>query len=399
MAGKRGSTPELPQWIFRSALDSAQDIVLITEAEPLDRPGPKIVYANQAFYDLTGYTPEETIGNDPRMLQGEATDRAALDRIRAALVAREPVRVEVVNYAKSGQPYWLDLVIVPLRDPAGKVTHFAAIQRDITALKDLQRDLMQIQEETHDEIRQLVRANDVIEASRRQLHELDAEKTRLMSIIGHDLRNAFTSIIGYASLLEMRVEKLPPEQIAGEVSRLHRVVREAHRTMENLLAYSVMQRENVRLDLREVAIGPLVERVLGGFEERAMKKGITLEFPEVECGLIADEYMLEVVLRNLVENAIKFSNEGGRVCVEALDGDERPRIRISDTGIGMNDEQIRLMMERHRQEPSVGTADERGSGFGLALCGQLVHKMGGQLTVQSRPGQGSTFEMVFDRPR
>lgn len=396
MAGKRKSIPAVPEWIFRSALDSAKDIVLITEAEPLDLPGPKIVYANQAFYDLTGYSPEETIGNEPRMLQGDATDRATLDRIRAALVAREPVRVDVVNYAKSGKAYWLDLIIVPLRDPAGTVTHFAAIQRDITALKSLQQDLLQLHEDTQGEMRQLVRANDIIEASRRQLRELDAEKTRLMSIIGHDLRNAFTSIIGYASLLEMRIEQLDRSQIASEVARLHRVVHEAHRTMENLLAYSVVQRESARPDLRELDLAPLVERILGSLEERAGKKGIVLELPTEDYRLVADAYMLEVVIRNLVENAIKFSHAGGRVRIEGLDEGERRRIRVSDTGVGMTEEQIRSMTEGHRLDPTVGTAEERGSGFGLTLCSQLIQKMGGQLTVRSEPGCGSIFEMVFD---
>ena len=330
------------------------------------------------------------------MLQGDATDRAALDRIRAALVACEPVRVDVVNYAKSGKAYWLDLIIVPLRDPAGTVTHFAAIQRDITALKSLQQDLLRLNEDTQGEMRQLVQANDIIEASRRQLRELDAEKTRLMSIIGHDLRNAFTSIIGYASLLEMRVEQLERRQIASEVARLHRVVREAHRTMENLLAYSAIQRESARPDLRELELVPLVERILGSLEERADKKGIALELPTENYRLVADAYMLEVVIRNLVENAIKFSHAGGRVCIEGLDEGDRRRICISDTGVGMSEEQIQSMMGGLRLDPTIGTAEERGSGFGLALCSQLVQKMGGQLTVRSELGRGSIFEMVFD---
>ncbi|WP_316977474.1 ATP-binding protein [Shumkonia mesophila] len=397
MPRKRKSTPILPQWIFRGALDNAKDVILVTEAEPLDEPGPKIVYANQAFYELTGFTPEETIGNDPRMLQGEDTDRATLDRVRAALKAHEPVRVEVVNYTKSGQSYWLDMIIVPLRDPHGKVTHFAAIERDITAVKSLERDLMRRHETATGEVQRLAKANDVIEASRRQLCELDAENNRLLSIIGHDLRNAFTAIIGFTSLLEGRLPDLSTAQVANEVTRIHRVVKDSHRMLENLLAYSLMQRETPEAKLQPVSLSPLVERVLGVLEERAARKGIMLEPLASEHLVVADERMLEVVIRNLVENAIKFSHAGGRVRILGRDVDGRSRIGVSDSGIGMSEAQVRSILDHQRVKPQRGTAEEKGTGFGLILCGQLIRKMGGQLSVRSELGKGSTFELVLDR--
>lgn len=397
MPRKRKSPAILPQWIFQGALDNAKDVILITEAEPLDKPGPKIVYANQAFYELTGFTPEETIGNDPRMLQGEDTDRATLDRVRVALKAGEPIRVEVVNYTKSGQSYWLDMIIVPLRDPDGKVTHFAAIERDITAIKSLERDLMRRHETATGEVQRLAKANDVIEASRRQLCELDAENNRLISIIGHDLRNAFTAIIGFTALLEVRLKDLSTAQVADEVARIHRVVKDSHRMLENLLAYSLMQRETPEPKLQPVSLVPLVERVLGVLEDRAARKGIALEPLASEHLVVADEHMLEVVIRNLVENAIKFSHAGGRVRISGRDVDNRSRISVSNSGIGMGEAQVRSVLEHQRVKPERGTAEEKGTGFGLILCGQLIRKMGGQLSVQSELGKGSTFELDLER--
>lgn len=397
MPRKRKSTPVLPPWIFQGALDNAKDVILITEAEPLDKPGPRIVYANQAFYELTGFTPEETIGNDPRMLQGEETDRATLDRVRAALKAQESIRVEIVNYTKSGESYWLDMIIVPLRDHDGKVTHFAAIERDITAVKNLERDLMHRYETATGEVQRLAKAKDVIEASRRQLCELDAENSRLISIIGHDLRNAFTAIIGFTALLEARLADLSPTQVADEVTRIHRVVKDSHRMLENLLAYSLMQRETPEAKLRPISLSPLVERVLGVLDERATRKGIALEALESEHLVIADEHMLEVVVRNLLENAIKFSHAGGRVRVAGRDVGNRSLISVSDSGIGMSEAQVRSILDHQRVKPAVGTAEEKGTGFGLILCGQLIRKMGGQLTVRSELGKGSTFELVLER--
>lgn len=111
------------------------DIVLITEAESLDEPGPRIVYANPAFLRLTGYRADEVLGHSPRFLQGERTQREALDRIRAALARRESCREEVINYSKDGKEYWLELDIAPVPNSAGKVTHFIAVERDITQRK------------------------------------------------------------------------------------------------------------------------------------------------------------------------------------------------------------------------------------------------------------------------
>lgn len=397
MPRKRKPTPDLPQWIFQGALDYAKDVILITEAEPLDKPGPKIVYANRAFYELTGFRPEETIGADPRMLQGPDTDRATLDRVRAALKAHEPIRVEVVNYTKSGQSYWLDMIIVPLRDSGGKVTHFAAIERDITAIKNLEGDLLRRHEMATGEVQRLAKANDIIEASRRQLCELDAENNRLISIIGHDLRNAFTAIIGFTALLEGRVKNLSAAQVADEVARIHRVVKDSHRMLENLLAYSLMQRETPEPRLQPVSLSPLVDRVLGVLEDRATRKGVLLEPLASEHLVVADEHMLEVVLRNLVENAIKFSRAGGRVRISGCDVDDCSRISVIDSGVGMSEAQVRSVLEQQRVKPTVGTAEEKGTGFGLILCGQLIRKMGGRLDVRSELGKGSTFELVLDR--
>lgn len=108
---------------------------IVCEAAPIDPPGPRISYVNAAFCALTGYTAAEAIGQTPRILQGEGTDRETLDRIRAAVVAGQPIRELLLNYAKDGRPYWLDIAIAPLHDPLGRVTHFVAIERDVSQLK------------------------------------------------------------------------------------------------------------------------------------------------------------------------------------------------------------------------------------------------------------------------
>ncbi len=127
--------------MLTNAIDRAADVFLLTEAEPVDLPGPRIVYVNPAFEKMTGYTAEEVMGKTPRILQGAKTDREALRRIRTALQAWKPIREELVNYRKDGSEFVVDLSIVPIANEEGWYTHWMAIQRDITEQKNLQAQM------------------------------------------------------------------------------------------------------------------------------------------------------------------------------------------------------------------------------------------------------------------
>ena len=126
---------------FSAIVQHAKDIVIVTKAHPLNDPGPEIVYVNEAFIEKTGYTAEEVIGKTPRILQRDGTNRDDLKKIRQALEKQESVRVTLRNFSKKGNEYWVDLSILPLPDKNGKISHFAAIQRDIKDYKKLEQDL------------------------------------------------------------------------------------------------------------------------------------------------------------------------------------------------------------------------------------------------------------------
>ena len=119
--------------LLESVVVHANDAVLITEAWPVDLPGPRIVYANQAFTRTTGYSQEEVLGRTPRLLQGPNSDRATLDRVRAALEGWQAVVAEMLNYRKDGSTFWVEFSIVPVADASGRVTHWVSVQRDVTA--------------------------------------------------------------------------------------------------------------------------------------------------------------------------------------------------------------------------------------------------------------------------
>ena len=128
---------------FQDVLDTASDIVIVTEAD-IDPPGPRIVYVNEAFVRCTGYQKSEILGQSPRILQGPDTDPQTTAEIRDALSRGQGIHTTILNYAKNGRAYWLDIKIVPLFGPDGRITHFAGIERDMTeriALEARLRDL------------------------------------------------------------------------------------------------------------------------------------------------------------------------------------------------------------------------------------------------------------------
>ncbi len=137
---------EAQMHLLQLVSENTSDIVIITEAEPIDPPGPRIIYVNPAFTKITEYTEAEALGDNPRRLQGPKTDRAALARIKDGLRNWRPVRQELLNYTKSGQEIWLDLSIEPVSDSNGRYTHWISIERDVTERKRQEAELLKSRE-------------------------------------------------------------------------------------------------------------------------------------------------------------------------------------------------------------------------------------------------------------
>lgn len=132
--------------LLQSVVVNTNDAVLITEAESIDEPSPRILYANKAFTNMTGYTLEEVLGKTPRILQGAKTDRTELNKVREALSRWESITVEVINYRKDGSEFWVEFSVVPIADKTGWYTHWISVQRDITERKEAEEALRRSEE-------------------------------------------------------------------------------------------------------------------------------------------------------------------------------------------------------------------------------------------------------------
>lgn len=363
--------------LLETCVSRLNDIVLITEAEPFDdEPGPRIVFVNDAFERLTGYTREEVIGKTPRILQGKKTQRAELDRIRHALERWQPVRSELINYTKSGEEFWLELDIVPIADSTGWYTHWVAVERDIT--------------------------------ERRRFEEQLRESQRLESVgqltggVAHDFNNLLTVIIGNAELLEQELEGSPAQELAAMTLKAGE--RGAELT-QRLLAFARRQ----TLDPKVLEVNELL-KCMEELLRRTLGEQIETKFT-YQTGLwrtMVDPGQLENAVLNLCINARDAMSGGGLLIVSSKNASfdkegtnsllgvapgEYVMISVTDTGVGMDSQtQARVF------EPFFTTKEQgKGTGLGLAMIYGFIKQSGGHVSLYSELGQGTTVKLFLPR--
>ena len=169
---------------FEAIVANANDVILVTEASPIDGNGPRIVYVNNAFCDLTGYTPSEVIGKTPRILQGDDTSIETRNDIREALKDKKPIRKKILNYSKAGIPYWLDINIFPLENILGNVSYFAAVERDITNQVEKEARLQDLA--TKDPLTGLLNRRGFFDLAKRRLGQQASKSTSTIAMIDID---------------------------------------------------------------------------------------------------------------------------------------------------------------------------------------------------------------------
>lgn len=201
--------------LLESAVENTQDGILITEAKHVDAPGPELLYVNQAFTRITGYDLAEVLGRTPRLLQGPKTDRSQLDKIKTAIQEQKPVQVELLNYRKNGSEFWVELNIVPIANKSGQVTHWVALQREITERKQAETALIESKQQVSKILESITDGFFTVDPQWRftyfnQKAEQILQKTRT-ELLGQNLWQVFPEIIG--TTLEREYRTAITEQI------------------------------------------------------------------------------------------------------------------------------------------------------------------------------------------
>lgn len=242
----------------------------------------------------------------------------------------------------------------------------------------------------------LLRHQQEMETRSEELERLNQVKDKFFSIISHDLRSPINALAGLLDLLDKGAVK--PDELSKHIHELKSRFNHTRTLLNNLLDWTLLQMDKLNLQPTRIDLQKIVDeniQLLGSVPN----KQIVLH-NKVPAGTIgyADSNTVNLVLRNLMTNAIKFTNDGGKVIISAADRETELLISVQDNGVGMNDEVLKILFDKTAPYTTRGTANEKGTGLGLILCKEFVEKNGGKIFVESEVGKGSKFSFTLPKP-
>jgi signal transduction histidine kinase len=229
-----------------------------------------------------------------------------------------------------------------------------------------------------------------IENEAEQLRILNATKEKLFSIIAHDLRSPFNTILGLLDLLQKNFNNYDKEKIKTYIEKINVSANTTYAFIENLLEWAKTQTVNNSVNIELIYVNEVINDVIILLKPIANAKNIELKYNQTVFAIWADKNMLATLIRNLLNNAIKFSYPESEIIIMAKTDEFTADIIITDSGIGMDEDTISKLFSIDTHT-IIGTSNEKGSGLGLLICNEIIQKHKGSIEVKSEKGKGSTF--------
>lgn len=366
---------------YRVLVNSIQDYAIFL----LD-PNGRIVSWNLGAQKLKGYSPEEIMGEHFSTFYSKA-DREARRPERNLAESRRDGHVEDEGwrYKKDGSKFWADVVITPLYGTEGVLIGYAKVTRDLTERKRNEDQLEEV--------------NQTLQRQHIELEALNDAKDEFISLASHQLRTPATGVKQFLGLLL--------EGYAGELSDLQkdyllRAYESNDRQIElvnNLLRVAQVDAGKVTLNRSEADVVALVRSVLDeqsdSFKRRNQKLEVSM--PDQSVVMFIDESRFRMVLENLIDNASKYTPEEGVIHIELEDSESDIAIAISDTGVGIDPEELPKLFVKFSRIPNILSDSVGGSGLGLYWAKKIVELHGGSVEVESKPDHGSKFRVVVPK--
>jgi len=352
-----------------TALDQSSAVIVITDIKG------KIYYVSRQFFDHTGYTRQEALGRNPRILNSGHHPKVFYQELWDTILAGRVWRGEFLNRKKNGELFWESASITPIKNLEGEIINFIAVKEDITERKAAREKLALYAEE---------------------LKESNSSKDKFFSILAHDLKSPFHSILGYSELLASEYDTLSDADRRKFIQILRNSTKNVYDLVENLLQWSRLQTGKIVFSPGMLDIAREVEYSVDIFRAIGLRKNIKLDI-SIPSGsrVFADKNMVRSILQNLISNALKFTSGNGTIKIRTVLKDREYEILISDTGIGMEESDLLKLFRIDISFTRKGTALESGTGLGLLLCKELVEKNGGKIWAESQVNTGSVFHFTL----
>lgn len=354
---------------YRRLFESAKDGILILNAY-----NGQIIDVNPYLIEILGYSFDEFLGKELWEIgifkNIEDSKAAFVELQNKGFIRFEDMPLET----KSGKPINVEYV-----SNVYLVDKVKVIQCNIRNITERKKAELQLKE------------------SEKRLLELNATKDKFFSIIAHDLKSPFTSIIGLSELLAEQVGRKDYDGIEEYANMIQSSSWRAMDLLTNLMEWSRSQTGRIEFNPVSINMAELIDEVSELLNVAAKQKNITIS-KDLPAGLtlFADRLMINTVLRNLISNAVKYTNNGGTIKISAVLKEKELEVSVKDNGIGLKKEALDKLFHIEESVSTPGTQDEEGTGLGLILCKDFVSKHGGKIRAESEPGNGSRF--VFTIP-
>ncbi len=340
--------------------------------------GWHVEYVSSNVEKLSGYSSSEFLNND--IIYTKLIHKNDIERV----VEEVKYYSEIKEYpsfthkpyriiCKNGKTKWIEDISYKIRNTENVITHYEGIISDIT---------------------ERIEAELIIKKQNDELKKLNDDKDRFIRILAHDLKNPFNSLLGFSELLLKNLRKYDIEKIEKQLNVIYTASKQTYNLLEDLLLWSKSQSNKLSFEPQTYFFSEICNELISNFKINS--KNITINCLETERTKIkADLNMLKTVMRNLVSNAIKFTNQNGSINIYSEKSDENIIITVSDNGIGIPEENITNLWDYSQLITTSGTEGERGTGIGLPLCKEFVEKHGGKIWVESEVGKGSDFKFTM----
>lgn len=376
-----------------AALENAANAITITDVEGI------IQWTNPAWTDLTGYSAEEALGKNPRILNSGMQDQSYYRNLWETITRGDVWHGELINKRKDGTLYAEEEIITPVHSESGNITHFVAIKQDITERKRAEAALRQ----AHAELEQRVQERTAdLQVANLALEKAARLKDDFLASMSHELRTPLTGILGLAEALQMVTYGDLNDKQRSALKNIETSGRHLLALINDILDLSKIEAGRFDLQLEACSLGDICKSSLQLTRGMANQKRQLVSFHMDPPAIIlkADARRLKQMLVNLLGNAIKFTPEGGKLGIEVR-GDEKQQklyITVWDDGIGIREEDLPRLFQPFVQLDSSLSRQYAGTGLGLSLVQRLAELHEGEVKVTSSPGNGSRFTIILPWP-
>ncbi|MFC2109875.1 PAS domain S-box protein [Bacteroidota bacterium] len=334
-----------------------------------------IEYANSSYTSISGYSYDELIGQNPRLMKSNHHKPEFYKNLWETVTSGNIWKGELYNKHKNGSFFWESSVIAPIFNQKNELINFVAVKQNITERK-LQENL--------------------IKQQNKELTKLNADKDRFMQILAHDLKNPFHSILGLIDLLKDNIREYDIDEVEELLNLASKSAQNTFHLLENLLTWGRSNSGEIPFEPQKLSFSTSCNEVIENLQLTANTKSVTINYVASDgISIFADKKMLKTILRNLISNAIKFTNKGGQVNIHAEQKNSIVTITISDNGIGIEPSILNKLFDISEKVTTTGTANEKGTGLGLLLCKEFAEKHEGKIWVESEVGKGSNFKFTL----